>query len=59
MKVSSFEETTKINQIESLFIQIQRYPFQKNLIREKIHYIQNKIDEIVISSNMKIWIETK
>ena len=46
MKVSSFEETvgaliSKINQIESLFIQIQKYPFQKNLIREK--YIIFKI----------------
>ena len=58
-KVSSFEETlgdllSKISQIESLFIQIQKSLFQKNLICKKKYYIQNKIDEIVTSSNKKI-----
>ena len=61
-KVSSFEETvrdliSKISQIESLFVQIQKSPLQKNLISEKIHNIQNIIDEIVTCSNMKIWIK--
>ena len=57
--VSSFEEIvgdllSKISQIESLFIQIQKSLFQKNLIGKKKYYIQNKIDEIVTSSNKKI-----
>ena len=61
-KVSSFEETvrdliTKIGEIESLFVQIQKSPLEKNFINEKIHNIQKIIDEIVTCSNMKIWIK--